>query len=111
MTWKELKNKKYWKIATNKYVLISAVFVVWILFFDASAWLGPQRDLDQQISEKEQTKAFYKKGIAADKKRIKQLQDSSGIEKFGRERYLMKKENEEVYIIEYTDSVKKNDHE
>lgn len=111
MTWKELKNKKYWKIAANKYVLISAVFVVWILFFDASAWLGPQRDLDQQISEKEQTKAFYKKGIAADKKRIKQLQDSSGIEKFGRERYLMKKENEEVYIIEYADSVKKNEHE
>lgn len=106
MTWKDLKKNKYWKVASNKYLLITLVFLVWILFFDASAWLGPQRDLDQQISEKEQTRDFYKKGIEADKQRIKQLQDSSGLEKFGRERYLMKKDNEEVYIIEYADSIK-----
>lgn len=111
MTWKDLKKNKYWKVASNKYLLITLVFLVWILFFDASAWLGPQRDLDQQISEKEQTRDFYKKGIEADKQRIKQLQDSTGLEKFGRERYLMKKDNEEVYIIEYADSLKVNDHE
>lgn len=85
--------------------------MVWILFFDSSAWLGPQRDLNQQIAEKEETKAFYKKGIEADKKRIKQLEDTAGIEKFGRERYLMKKDNEEVYIIEHADQNKEKDHE
>lgn len=111
MTWRELKKNKYWKVGTNKYLLISIVFLVWILIFDSSAWLGPQLDLNQQITEKEQTRDFYKKGIAADKQKIKQLQDSAGLEKFARERYLMKKENEEVYIIEHADSLKKNDHE
>lgn len=107
MNWKSLKQNKYWKVASNKYLLISLGFIVWILFFDANAWLGPQRDLDQQITDKESTRAYYKKGIKRDSARIKQLQDPKGLETYGRERYLMKKDNEEVYIIEYADSLKK----
>ncbi|KQC33783.1 septum formation initiator [Nonlabens sp. YIK11] len=105
MKWKEIKSKWYF----NKYFIITILFAVWILFLDDSAWLTAHRALDQQIADKEQTADFYMRGIAADKARIQQLEDSAGIEKFGRERYLMKKENEEVYIIEYADSVKNED--
>jgi len=105
MKWKELKRKWYF----NKYVIILVFFVVWIGFLDTNAWFTSHRALDKQISEKEQTADFYMRGIAADQARIQQLEDSAGVEKFGRERYLMKKENEEVYIIEYADSIKKED--
>ena len=89
--------------------MISILFAAWILFLDDSAWFTAHRALDNQIEDKEQTADFYMRGIAADKARIQQLEDSAGLEKFARERYLMKKENEEVYIIEYADSVKKED--
>ena len=46
------------------------------------------------------------KGIARDKAKIAALQDSAGLEKFARERYLMKRENEEVFIIQHPDSIK-----
>lgn len=111
MTFKELKQKRFWKIISNKYVLISIVFVIWILFLDASAWLTSHRELDQQIAEKEQNVEFYKRGIQRDQNRIKTLKDSAGIEKFARERYLMKKENEEVFIIQHADSLKKENDE
>jgi len=106
MTLKELKSKWWWRTLTNKYVLISLVFAVWILFLDANAWFTSQRELDQQISEKEENIAFYRRGIAADQEKIATLKDSAGIEKFARERYLMKKENEEVFIIQHEDSIK-----
>ncbi len=103
MKWSQLKTKWYF----NKYFIISILFVTWIFFLDDSAWFTAHHALDQQIADKEQTAEFYMRGIAADKARIQQLEDSVGLEKFARERYLMKRENEEVYIIEYADSVKK----
>ncbi|MGJ8685522.1 MAG: FtsB family cell division protein [Nonlabens sp.] len=111
MTFKELKQTRFWKILTNKYVLISIIFLVWILFLDASAWLTSHRELDQQIAEKEQNVEFYKRGIAHDQEKIRSLKDSAGIEKFARERYLMKRENEEVFIIQHADSLKKENDE
>ncbi len=106
MTLKELKTKWWWKILTNKYVLISIVFAIWILFLDANAWLTSQRELELQINKKKENIAFYKRGIAADQEKIKILKDSAGIEKFARERYLMKRDNEEVFIIQHEDSIK-----
>lgn len=111
MKWIEIKQNKYWKIVTNKYVLISIIFVIWILFLDANAWLTSHRELDQQIAEKEQNVNFYKRGISRDQEKIKTLKDSTGIEKFARERYLMKRENEEVFIIQHADSIKKDNNE
>lgn len=105
MKWQQIKAKWYF----NKYFLIGVVFIIWILFLDSNAWLTSHRELDKQIADKEQTADFYMRGIAADKARIKQLQDSAGLEKFGRERYLMKRENEEIYLIEYADSIKEED--
>lgn len=111
MKWKQLKETKYWKVLTNKYVLISVVFIIWIAFLDANAWLTSHKELDEQIAEKEQNVSFYLKGISRDQEKIKILKDSTGIEKFARERYLMKKENEEVFIIQHADSIKKESNE
>ena len=109
MKWSELKRKKGFKILTNKYLIILAFFTVWILFLDGSAWLTSHREIDKQIAEQEEAIRYYRNGIYRDSAKLKQLRSASGLETFARERYLMKKENEEVFIIEFEDSLKKKD--
>jgi hypothetical protein len=108
---KDLKKNQWWIFFSNKYTIISILFVIWILFLDANAWMTSHRQIDKQLSEKQENAEFYRKGIARDKARIISLQDSLGLERFARERYLMKRENEEVFIIEHPDSVKTNTNE
>ncbi|MBP2832368.1 septum formation initiator family protein [Aquimarina sp. U1-2] len=111
----KLKNKPalipFFAIFLNKYVLIVVLFVIWMLFLDTNSWLI-HRELDQEIIELEDNKEYYIKEIIKDQKDIKVLKDSSELEKFAREEYFMKRDNEEIYIIEYEDSIlktKKND--
>ncbi|MBQ0735605.1 FtsB family cell division protein [Aquimarina celericrescens] len=111
----KLKNKPalipIFAIFLNKYVLIVLLFVIWMLFLDTNSWLI-HRELDQEIQELEDNKEYYIKEIIKDQKDIKVLKDSSELEKFAREEYFMKRDDEEIYIIEYEDSVpktKKND--
>lgn len=106
MKWSEIKHKNYFKILTNKYLLISVFFGIWILFLDGNAWLTSHREIDRQIAEQEEDVLFYKRGIARDSAKLKQLRSAAGLEKFARERYLMKRDNEEVFIIEFEDSLK-----
>lgn len=105
MTLNKLKNNKLVKIVTNVFVLIFIPFVIWMLFFDENSYLV-HREFDKEINDLQSTISFYKKKIAEDKATIKKLQDSLQLEKFAREKYLMKKENEDVYIIEF-DTIKK----
>lgn len=105
MKWKELKDKTWFKITTNRYVLVLLIFTIWMLFFDTNSWLTHQK-LDNEISEIENNIKYYKSEINADQKTLKQLKDSVLIEKFAREQYFMKRENEDVFIIKYEDSLK-----
>ncbi len=96
---------KYLKPLKNLYILIFVVFVVWMLFFDANSWLI-HRELNADMDALEEEKEYYKKEINKDKKAIKELSTEEGIERLAREKYYMKKENEDIYIIEYEDSIK-----
>ncbi|MBT8393961.1 MAG: septum formation initiator family protein [Bacteroidia bacterium] len=90
----------------NIFVLIFVVFAVWMLFFDTNSLLT-HLELNNEIDDLENEKDYYQREIKKDKKEIKKLSDSDGLEKFAREKYYMKKENEEIYIIEYEDSIVK----
>ncbi|MEM5566124.1 septum formation initiator family protein [Psychroserpens sp. AS72] len=81
------------------------VFAIWMLFIDSNSLLI-HRELNQDITDLEDEKAYYKNEIEKDKKAIKELSTEDGIEKLAREKYYMKKENEDIYIIEYEDSLK-----
>ena len=76
-----------------------------MLFFDANSYLI-HRELNKEMDALEDEKNYYKNEIEKDKKAIKELSTEEGIEKLAREKYYMKKENEEIYIIEYEDSLK-----
>lgn len=104
MVFKKIKENRIFKFLGNTFVIILLLFVVWIYFFDENTHLN--REFNKDIEELQKTIDFYKKEIERDKKTIKMLQDSLQLERFAREKYLMKKPNEDVYIIEF-DSVKK----
>ncbi|GAA4813355.1 FtsB family cell division protein [Litoribaculum gwangyangense] len=96
---------KYLKLFKNWFILILVIFVVWMLFFDANSWLI-HHELNSEIDDLENEKEYYKKEIEKDNKAIKELSTEEGLEKFAREEYYMKRDNEEIFIIEYEDSLK-----
>jgi cell division protein FtsB len=102
--------KKLLKPFKNVFILILTVFIVWMLFFDANSWLI-HHELNNDIDDLENEKEYYQKEIEKDNKALKKLSTEEGIEKFAREEYYMKRENEEIYIIEYEDSLKLKDNE
>ena len=96
---------KFLKPFKNIFILFLVGFAVWMLFFDANSWLI-HHELNTDIEDLENEKEYYQKEIEKDKKAIKELSTEEGLEKFAREEYYMKRENEEIYIIEYEDSLK-----
>ena len=102
------KNKSPYKILLNKYVIVSAFFVTWILFLDNYSYLD-HRVLNKEIDELEDNKIYYQEEIKKDKDQIKKLKNPAQIEKYAREKYYMKKDSEDIYIIEFEgDTLEKN---
>ncbi len=106
MNWNQLKNHKYLKPFKNVFGLGLLFFIIWMLFIDSNSLLS-HMELNAEKDKANKQKEHYNKGIEADAKEIKKLETEEGIEKFAREEYYMKKENEEIYIIEYEDSIAK----
>jgi cell division protein FtsB len=101
-----LKDKrKFFKPFKNLFVLVLIVFVVWMLFFDSNSWFI-HHELNTEMDDLEAEKEYYKKEIEKDNKAIKKLSTEEGLEKFAREEYYMKRDKEEIFIIEYEDSLK-----
>jgi cell division protein FtsB len=83
----------------NKYLLCGAGFVVWMLFFDPRD-LFSQLQHTRELNELKASKAFYQKEIAKESSELEQLKTNPAmLEKYAREKYLMKRENEDLYII------------
>ena len=105
MSWKDLKQKGWFRFMTNMYVLVLTLFVIWMAFFDTNSLLI-HLELKKEINKLEQQKAFLKDEIEKDKKVLKKLSNEDELEKFAREQYYMKKDNEEIFLIEHEDSLK-----
>jgi cell division protein DivIC len=101
---KKLRENPWFKLLTNIYALIGLFFVIWMVFLDTNSLLI-YLNLERKLSELERQKASLAKDIEEDKRILLQLNDSIEVERYARERYLMKKKNEDVYLIEFSDSV------
>ncbi|CAM2830644.1 Septum formation initiator [Flavobacterium succinicans] len=94
------KDKKWFKLLSNKYIWVGLFFIVWMTFLDNYSYFDHQM-LNKEMDELKENKKYYQEEIKKDSKSIKELQNSEQIEKFAREKYYMKKENEDIYIIEF----------
>lgn len=86
-------------------MLIVIIFIVWMLFFDTNSYLIHQ-ELNSSIEKLENQKKTYQDEIKTDKVFIEKMKDSNELEKFAREKYFLKKENEDIYIIENQENLK-----
>jgi len=83
----------------NKYVLTSVLFVLWMLMFDQNN-LNERRKNNRDYNQLLREKDYFEKKIEENRKRIQELKtNNDNLEKFAREQYLMKKDNEDIFII------------
>ncbi len=96
------ENKKHKKIAgLNRYQFFIVTALIAMLFFFSDSSLLKKAQYNRQIKELEKQIEFYRAQIDTNKTKLNELQSNKDdLEKFARENYLMKKENEEVFIIE-----------
>ena len=88
-----------WAILRNKYVLTALIFFLWLLIFDQNN-LTERRKINREYKELTEEREYYLEKIEEDRTRIEELKtDDENLEKFAREQYLMKKENEDIFII------------
>lgn len=99
---KESGNTEDRKIAKKvkiEIIITSVLFLLWLLFFDSDSFLKQREDqqkLDQLIEQRD----YLKQKVKADKQKIEELKtDNKNLEKFAREEFLMKKENEDIFVI------------
>lgn len=84
----------------NKYLLSILIFVLWLAFFDNSNLLD-MFAIKRSITRLNNEKIYYQLKIQDDTRKINELRtNKENLEKFAREQYLMKKPNEDLFIIE-----------
>jgi cell division protein FtsB len=92
----------------NKYFIAFAAFCVIILFFDKND-LFTQMSRRKDLRELEQNKRYYTSQIAAENKKSEALKTNpAAIEKLVREKYLMKKDNEDLFLVPEKPYIQKN---
>jgi cell division protein FtsB len=83
----------------NKFFLVALAFAVWMVFFDKNDLLS-QYQYHQEVSKLKTERDFYKLQNVKVSKDLDELNsDPQKLEKFAREKYLMRKDNEDVFVI------------
>jgi len=95
--------KKLPPIFRNFYVVTGMCFLVWMTFLDSNDLIS-RFSLSSKLSTLEDEKAYYQEKIAeVEKDRNELMTNRELLEKFAREKYLMRKETEDVFIIQEED--------
>ena len=106
---KSYKDKSWFKFISNKYAWVLLSFLTWMLFLDNYSYFD-HRILDKQINELDVNKNYYQEEIKKDQANIKQLNNPEQTEKYAREKYYMKKDSEDIYVIEFEgDTIEKEE--
>jgi cell division protein DivIC len=83
----------------NKYFISVAAFAVILLFLDKNDLLT-QFARQKELKDLQQSKQYFTTRIAAESKELEQFKSNPGsLEKYAREKYLMKRDNEDLFII------------
>lgn len=95
--------KKLPKIFRNFYFSATLIFLAWMLILDPNNLIARYK-LSSKLGTLEDEKTYYEEKIKeVEKDRDELFGDRESIEKFAREKYLMKKESEDIFIIEEKD--------
>lgn len=94
------------KAFQNKYVITLAAFIVLMLFIDHND-IFMQLDRRRQLNDLLASKVYYEKQIEQTKKNLSELQNNpAALEKFAREKYLLKRDNEDIFVVPASENQK-----
>lgn len=91
--------KYFFKFVFNKYTIVMLVFLVYLIFFDDNNLIRRWKQSKDIDGLKKELK-YYQDEIELHKKMVDQLKnDTAYLEKFAREKYYLKKNDEEIFIV------------
>ena len=94
-----LRGKRKFRFFRNKYFVTAFLFFMWVAFFDENNLVERFQNMREMHKLKEE-KEYYQEKIKEDAARLKELKtNKDNLEKFAREQYLMKKDDEDVFVI------------
>lgn len=83
----------------NKYLLVGVAFALILLFLDRND-LFTQIDRRRELRNLEKSKQYYQQEISNQRKELDALKnDPAALEKFAREKYLMKRDDEDLFLL------------
>lgn len=90
-------------IVTNRYFIALAVFMLWIVVIDDRNLLN-KSELTQKNHDLEMQQREYERKIQETRAETKKLQQPEYVETIAREQYIMKKDNEDIYMVSKPDN-------
>ncbi len=94
----KMRKKSLWGLNSLQVTILLFVVVMLFLFSDSN--IKKRINSDREIRNLKSQIEFYRKKTEEDKKKLHELKSNKeNLEKFARENYFMKKENEEIFII------------
>ena len=92
--------KKLLRLFTNKFFLTIIAFLEWMTYFDQNDWIS-QRERRQNLDDVKDNIAYLNAEIAKmEKQKEGMTSDPAVLEQYAREQYRMKRDNEDLYIID-----------
>ncbi len=95
--------QKLLNILKNKYALTTIIFIAWIFTFESTN-IFRLIEYKKTINSYQDEIEFYQEKILSTKESIEELEDPILLEKFAREQYYMKKDNEVIFVYHPTEN-------
>jgi cell division protein FtsB len=92
--------KKAVKILANKYFITALAFIVWTVYFDQNDWMSLQQRQKELNAVKDNITYLNTEIDRMNTERNNLLTNPQKLEQYARERYRMKHEGEDVYVID-----------
>ena len=97
---KKIKDTRVVKFVWNRYFILTLAFAVRMIFFDQNSFFV-HRELDKQIKLLEVDESYYQEHLDTEAEKLNQLNSNPAeIERIAREKHFLKKDDEDIFIIE-----------
>ncbi len=88
------------KFVWNRYFILTLAFGIWMFFFDQNSFFV-HRELDKQIKLLEVDESYYQEHLDTETEKLNQLNSNPAeIERIAREKHFLKKDDEDIFIIQ-----------
>ena len=97
---KKIMDTRVVKFVWNRYFILTIAFAVWMFFFDQNSFFV-HRELDKQIQLLEVDESYFQEHLNTETEKLDQLNSNPAeIERIAREKHFLKKDDEDIFIIE-----------